>query len=436
MNLSQSPQTGRSIRGHMRAGLSIVALLVFGVGGWAVTTEIAGAVVAGGQLVVDSNIKKVQHPTGGVIGEILARNGDQVTAGQVLVRLDATLATANLSIIDKRLVESLARKARLEAERDSRDAVVFPPEIAGRAKDPMVSNVMAGEQQLFHMRRTARLGLKEQLRQRIGQSEEEIRGIKSQVEAKTKEIELIGKELVGARELWKKNLMPISKLTALEREATRIEGERGQLVSAIARAGGLIAEIQLQIGQIDRDHASEVAKELGDIDARIGEAVERKIAAEDQLKRIDIIAPQSGTVHQSTAHTVGGVINAGEVMMTIVPSAETLTAEVKVPPQDIDQIRLGQDVILRFAVFNQRTTPEIAGKLSRIAADVTVEERTGMSYYTARISISDEELAKLGALVLVPGMPVEVFVSTEKRTVITYLTKPLTDQLTRAFRER
>jgi HlyD family secretion protein len=436
MNLSQSPQTGRSIRGHMRAGLSIVALLVFGVGGWAVTTEIAGAVVAGGQLVVDSNVKKVQHPTGGVIGEILARNGDQVTAGQVLVRLDATLAAANLAIIDKRLVESLARKARLEAERDARDAVAFPPEIAGRAQEPMVANVMAGEQQLFHMRRTARLGLKDQLRQRVGQSEEEIRGIKSQVEAKTREIELIGKELVGARELWKKNLMPISKLTALEREATRIEGERGQLVSAIARVGGQIAEIQLQIGQIDRDHASEVAKELGDIDARIGEAIERKVAAEDQLRRIDIVAPQSGTVHQSTAHTVGGVINAGEVMMTIVPNAETLSAEVKVPPQDIDQIRLGQEVNLRFAVFNQRTTPEIAGKLSRIAADVTVEERTGMSYYTARVSISEQEIAKLGGLALVPGMPVEVFISTEKRTVVTYLTKPLTDQLTRAFRER
>jgi HlyD family secretion protein len=436
MSAMRKTASSVSIGRHLRVGVTIVALVAGGVGGWAATTEIAGAVVASGALVVDSNVKKVQHPNGGIIGEILARNGDRVEAGQVVARLDSTLAVANLAIIRKRLTEAYARKARLEAERDGLDTIALPDELVRSAADPMVANVIEGEQKLFTLRRTARLGQKDQLRQRIEQAKQEIEGLTAQVEAKTKEIELISRELQGARELWKKNLMPITKLTQLEREATRITGERGQLVSTIARAGGAIAEIELQIGQIDRDLASEVARELAEVDARIGETVERKIAAEDQLKRIDIIAPQAGTVHQSAVNTVGGVINAGEVIMLIVPSAEGLAAEVRVLPQDIDQVRNGLPAMLRFAVFNQRTTPELNGTVSRIAADVTTEERSGISYYTTRIALPESEIARLGDVTLVPGMPVEVFIKTGERTVISYLTKPLADQLAKAFRER
>ena len=226
------------------------------------------------------------------------------------------------------------------------------------------------------------------------------------------------------------------KLTTLEREATRIEGERGNLISTIARAKAQMAETELQIIQIDQDLASEVAKELREIDAKVGEFVERKVAAEDQLKRIDVRAPQTGIVHQSTVHTVAGVINAGEAIMMIVPDTDHLTVEAKVDPKDIDQLLLGQEAMLRFSAFNQRTTPQISGTLSQISADITTDERTGQSYYTIRVAFSAEEVARLGDKTLVPGMPVEVFVKTGDRRVLSYLVKPLSDQIKRAFREQ
>jgi HlyD family secretion protein len=426
----------RSIRRHQMAGLIVVCLLAGGVGSWAATTEISGAVIAPGVLVVDTYVKKVQHPTGGVVGEILARDGDRVKAGDVVLRLDDTVTRANLAIITKGLTELAARKARLEAERDGADAVAVPDELAARSRDPQVAHVIAGEQQLFALRQAARVGQKAQLRLRITQLEEEIGGLGLQADAKSQEIELIQRELKGVRELWEKKLMPITKLTTLEREATRIEGERGKLISTIARVKAQMAETELQIIQIDQDLASEVAKELREIDAKVGEFVERKVAAEDQLKRIDIRAPQTGIVHQSTVHTVGGVINSSDPIMLIVPEADHLTVEAKVAPQDIDQLLLGQEAMLRFSAFNQRTTPEITGKVSQISADITTDERTGDSYYTIRVALSAEEISRLGGGELVPGMPVEVFAKTGDRKVLSYLVKPLTDQVMRAFREQ
>lgn len=296
--------------------------------------------------------------------------------------------------------------------------------------------MIAGEQRLFDLRQASRVGQKDQLRQRIKQLHESIRGLQVQAEAKAEEIVLIARELKGARDLFKRNLYPITKMTNLEREATRVKGEKGNLMSTVARAKAMVAETELQIIQIDRDLASEVAKELREIDAKIGEFVERKVTAQDELKRIDIRAPQAGVVHQSTAHTVGGVINAGETIMLIVPRAENLTVEAQVAPQDIDQLRLNQTAMLRFSAFNQRATPEINGTLSRISADITTDEKTGKSYYTVRVAMSAKEIARLGDVALVPGMPVEVFIKTGDRKVISYLVKPLSDQITRAFREQ
>jgi len=325
--------------------------------------------------------------------------------------------------------------ARLEAERDGADAMVVPAELASRSSDPQVAHVIGGGRRLFALRRAARIGQKAQLCQRIEQLNQEIEGLTSQAEAKSREVELIQRELKGARELWAMNLMPITKMTNLEREATRVAGEKGNLISTIARAKARIAETELEIVQIDRDLASEVARELREIDAKTGEFVERKVAAEDQLKRIDIRAPQAGIVHQSTAHTVGGVINPGELIMVIVPRAGHLTVEARVAPQDIDQLQLGHTAMLRFSAFNQRTTPEIAGTVSRISADITTDQRTGASYYTIRVATSPEEVSRLDDKVLVPGMPIEVFVETGNRRVLSYLVKPLTDQIARAFRE-
>jgi HlyD family secretion protein len=431
--LQAGPQMRRSLRAHLRFGLALIVLTVGGIGGWAATTDISGAVIASGLVVVDSNVKKVQHPSGGIIGELRVRDGDRVQLGDVLVRLDETVTRANLAIISKNVNELLARKARLEAERDGDEEIRFPRELMESAD---VGRVMAGERTLFTLRRESRQGQAEQLRQRIVQLREEMLGHVAQEQAKAKEIEFISRELEGARDLFKKNLMPITKMTQLEREATRLGGERGQIMAARAQASGRIAEIELQIIQIGRDLASEVSRDLREADAKIGEFIERKVAAEDQLRRIEIRAPQSGMVHQLAVHTVGGVISAGDTMMVIVPEAEELSIEARVLPNEIDQIRIGQSAIVRFAAFNQRTTPELNGIVKRISADVTTDSRSGMSFYTIRIGLSQAEIARLGDVRLVPGMPVEAFMQTGERKVISYLVKPLSDQFAKAFRER
>jgi HlyD family secretion protein len=425
-----------SIRRHVVVGSVVVAILAVGLGGWASTAEIAGALIAPGFVVVDSNVKKVQHPTGGVVGEVRVRDGDRVKAGDTLVRLDETVTRANLAIVQKGLIELYARKARLAAERDGADTVGTPKELADKTADADVQEALASERKLFELRRTARLGQKQQLRQRIAQLQEEIRGLEAQQAAKTKETELIEQELGGMRELWKKNLIPIDKLTALERETARLQGERGQLIASAAQAKGKIAETELQVLQVDQDLSSDVAKELRETDGKIGEYVERKVAAEDQLKRTDIRAPQDGVVFQSTANTVGGVVAAGDPIMLIVPETDTLLVEAKVDPKDIDKVQFGQPVLLRFSAFDIRTTPEINGTVARVAADTSADQRTGQTYYVVRIAMTPEEIAQLGNVRLTPGMPVEAFIQTGQRTMLSYLIKPLHDQLMRAFRER
>ncbi|MES0385775.1 MAG: HlyD family type I secretion periplasmic adaptor subunit, partial [Hyphomicrobium sp.] len=425
MTLEPPTNPRHSIRHHQWLGLIVVAILVGGVGSWAATTDIEGAVIASGVLVVDTHVKKVQHPSGGIVAQIHVRNGDQVQAGDTVLHLDDTITRSNLAIVTKGLTELTARKARLEAERDGADAIVVPDELALRSSDEDVAHVITGEQRLFDLRTAARVGQKAQLRQRIKQLNNEIEGLTAQANAKSREVELIQTELKGARELFEKNLMPISKMTNLEREATRVAGERAKLSSTIAQVKARIAETELAIIQIDHDLASQVARELRDIDAKIGEYVERKVAAEDQLKRIDIRAPQTGIVHQLSVHTVGGVINAGETLMLIVPKADNLTVEAKATPADIDQLSLGQAARLRFSALNQRTTPEIFGTLSRISADITTDANTGANYYTVRVALSADEVSRLGDTALVPGMPVEVFVKTGERKVLSYLVKPL-----------
>ena len=424
-----------SIRRYIIAGIVVVAILTGGVGVWAGVTEISGALIAPGTIVVESNVKKVQHPTGGVVGKLLVRDGDQVKAGDLLVQLDDTVTRSNLAIVVKTLIELNARKARLVAERDGLDAVKFPADLIQQRNSPDVAEALTAETRLFDLRRSARAGQKAQLQERINQSNEEIIGLNAQKVSKEKEVTLIERELTGVRDLFQKNLVPVTRLTSLEREATRLDGERGQLIATIAQARGKIAELRLQIIQIDQDLSSEVAKEMREIDGKIGEFVERKVAAVDQLKRTDIRAPQAGTVFQSTVHTVGGVVPAGEPIMLIVPDADRLTVETKVNPQDIEKVKLGQSAALRFSAFNLRTTPEIFGTVSRISADTTTDQHTNQSYYTVRIALSSEQIARLGNVKLVPGMPVEAFIKTGDRTVISYLMKPLSDQINRAFRE-
>jgi HlyD family secretion protein len=436
MKPSASSSEDRALRHHLIGGAVIALVLTVGIGGWAATTELSGAITASGSVVVDSNVKKVQHLTGGVVGELLVHEGDHVRAGDTLVRLDETVLRASLAIVTKGLDEMRARKARLASERDGAERIMVPAESLEPAPTKEFATALDSEQRLFDLRRTARQGQKSQLRQRIAQLDDEIRGYAALQEAKAEEIEIIQRELTGVRTLWQKNLIQINRLTILEREAARLKGELAQSIASSAQVRGKVSEIELQIIQIDQDLSSEVAKELREIDGKIGEFIERKVTAEDQLKRVEIRAPQSGVVHQLNVHTVGGVVSPAEPVMLIVPEADLLTVEAKVSPRDIDQLYVGQAASLRFSAFNQRTTPEIQGTVSRISADVTSDQRTGQNFYTARVSILADELTRLGNVKLLPGMPAEIFARTYDRNVLSYFIKPLSDQIVRAFRER
>ena len=426
----------QSIRLHLIIGLTIALVLAGGLGGWASTAEISGALIAPGSIVVESNVKKVQHPTGGVVGEVRARDGDLVKAGDIVVRLDDTVTKASLAIVTKNLDGLWARAARLQAEQQGLDKIVFPKTLLDRADDPDVKAIIASESKLFEVRVNGRVGQKAQLRERITQLNEEIAGLAAQEKAKDQEIALVEKELSGVRDLYEKHLVQISRLTTLERDAARLNGERAQYIASRAQAKGKITETELQIIQVDKDMVSDVSKDLRETNDKIGEFVERKVTAEDQLRRVDIRAPQDGMVLQSTVHTVGGVITAGADIMIIVPQTDDLQVEAKVNPQDIDKLQIGQKTLLRLSAFNQRTTPELNGVVSRVSPDVTTEQRTGQSYYTIRVSMPPQEIARLGDVKLIPGMPVEAFVQSGERTLLSYLVKPLSDQLKRAFRER
>ena len=344
------------------------------IGGWAATSELAGAVIASGTVTVKSSVKKVQHPTGGVVKELLVREGSAVTEGQILVRLDDTVTRATLGVVRSQLDESNARHARLIAEREDADTVTFPQDLLARIGESNVANAIHGEQKLFESRKAARAGQRSQLRERIAQSNEEVRGLTAQQQAKEGEIKLISEELVGVSDLYKKNLVSISRYMALQRERTRLDGDRGQFIAEIARARARISETELQIIQLDEEFRGGVLKDLRETQGKIAELVERMVAADDQLQRVDIRAPHAGIVNLLAVHTVGGVIGNGETIMQIVPQGEELIVEVKVAPQDIDQIEVGGQAAVRIVAGNQRTMPELNGIVTHVSADLTREQ--------------------------------------------------------------
>jgi HlyD family secretion protein len=425
-----------SIHRHLLATAAAALVLIAGFGTMSATTELSGAVIATGALVVESSVKKVQHPTGGVVEQILVKDGAHVEAGDLLVRLDKTTPQANLDAVTMELWELSARQARLEAQRDGTESITFAADLLGAASAPEIGRIVNGETRLFDLQREALSGQKEQLRERVAQLNNQIAGLTEQIAAKDAEIGLIQKELTGVHELWDKNLVPITRVTALERDAARLHGERGALVASIAESKEKIAETQLQIIQLDENLHSDVAKQLAEIRGKTSDLKQHQITAREQLERIEIRAPQNGTVHQLSVHARGAVIGAGEQVMLIVPDADSLVAEVRVAPRDIDQVAPRQSATLRFPTFNQRTTPEINGTVKLVAADVMENERTGNPYYVVRVGIAPEEIARLRGMRLIPGMPVDVFIRTSERTMLSYLLKPLDDQVRRAFREK
>lgn len=433
---SERLRVNSSIRQHVLATAIAVLVLGVGVGGIMANTDIAGAVIAPGNLVVETNVKKVQHPSGGVVGEIRVKEGDRVHVGDILVKLDPTQTQSNLAIVVQTLNELRARRSRLLAERDGSSKIDFPDQMLKDAKvRPDIARLLTSEQRFFELRSLAREGQKSQLNEKVSQLKQQIAGQTQQSDAKKIELDFVSNELVGVRELYSKGLVQLTRLTTLERDSARLKGDLGQLSSSMAEARGKIVETQLQILQIDQDLRAEVAKDLSETESKIAEQSERKVAAEDLLNRIDIRSPADGVVYQMSANTVGGTIDKNEVIMMIVPVDEQLTVEAKITPNSIDQVHVGQTAILRFSAFNQRTTPEIKGTVSRVAADAAVDQKTNVASYLIRIEIPASEIALLGKVKLLPGMPVEVFVQTDTRTIASYLVKPLADQIKRAFRE-
>ena len=416
---------------------------VFWLGGsataWSFLTVLDAAVVAPGTVAVESNLKKVQHLSGGIVGALFVREGQRVQEGDSVIRLDDTSTRAALGIIVNELSTLRARQARLAAERDGLESISIPNDLNVRAEnEPDVRQMLQSETKMFVTRRTTREGQKAQLAERVSQLRQEIRANSEQRKSMQEQWKIARDELQGLRGLEAQRLVPRPRITALDREVSRSEGQIGELNARLSQSQSKIIETELQIHQLDKDHATEIAKDLRETESRIAELHERKITAEDQLKRIDIRAPISGVVHQLNVHTVGGVVSQTEPIMLIVPESDRLIVDVRISPQDIDQVRVGLPTRVRFTAFNQRvTTPEVNGHLVRISGDIARDPQTGQTFYTGGIALDEPGVAMLASkgLKLVPGMPAEAFIKSGSRTVASYLLRPLSDQMQRAWKE-
>jgi HlyD family secretion protein len=397
---------------------------------------LSGAVVVPGTLVVESDVKKIQHPAGGVVANISVRDGMHVRTGDLLLHLDETQLRANAQVLSQQLDQTRARLARLIAERDGLDQPQMPHEMASRSGDNDVGRIWVSEISLFNSRVATRRNSKELLQSHVGQLGEQISGLDAQVKSKAAQHELISGELEGVDGLYQKGLVPLTRKTSLQREAARLDGERGQVTAAIAEAKSKISEAELQSVKIDHDFRTEVMKDLREAQDKEAELVEKSTAAQDLLRRVDLRAPTDGIVHQLSVHTIGGVVTPGEVVMEIVPESDELQIEAKLPPQEVDHVHKGQRAYIRFSAFNQRTTPQLEGVVSYVSADLNHDRQrnpNAATYYTVRVTLPPSERRRLGGLELVSGMPVEVFLQTGSRTMMSYLLKPISDQLLRTF---
>ncbi|MBB3565324.1 membrane fusion protein [Rhizobium sp. BK512] len=428
-------QSQRSLNRHILAVWALSVALVGGIGGWAASTALSNAVVGQGTVIIDQNVKKIQHLTGGIVAELMAREGAHVEAGDVLLRLDSTSVRANLAIINGNLAQLYVRRARLQAERVG--AEFSPGDIGSDGMDVTAGkNLIDGEVQLFDARRSSLIGMRKQLEERKEQLAEEIKGDTLQLASIEEASRLVDQEYDAARKLYDQQIVTMQRVNGLKRQRVELDGNRGERLSSRAQAEGKIAEINLQILQLDEDRRTENSKDLTDIEAKISEMQERRIAAVDQLNRLELRSPMNGRIYQLTVHTVGGVVNPGEVLMLLAPDQRDLTVEAKIATRDIDQLALGQKVDIRFSAFDQRTTPEVQGDVVSISPDVVTEQRNGAEYYPVRIKPEPASLSSLSNMALYPGMPAEVFIKVADRSVISYMTKPLMDQISHTFREQ
>ncbi|MFM9941138.1 MAG: HlyD family type I secretion periplasmic adaptor subunit [Hyphomicrobiaceae bacterium] len=427
-------QTLRSLRLYQLGGTLSILAVMGGLGGWAAITEISGAVMAPGSVVVEGNSKKVQHLEGGIVAALYVRNIDQVKAGQPLLQLDDTEIRASLQITQAQIEELKARQARLLAERDGRDKLALP-DIAP-APQSQKAVVWLGQAKLFESRRGARADKEKQLLDRVTQLQEVIKGLGAQLKAKDQQAGFIREELDGLLQLQEQQLVAKPRVLTQQRERSRIEGERGQLISEIARTNAQISETRLQLTEARQAFSSEVLTELRDVETKLAELNERDAAISAKLRRLVVLAPISGVIHKLSVVTLGGVVAAGETLMEIVPNEEALLVEGQLDPGSIDQVKKGQEVYIRFTALDQRVTPELQGRVVSISADVRQDSPQFPRYYAIRAILNESELEKLGTSRLVPGMPAEMMIRRGERTVLAYLVKPFADQLAHAFRER
>ncbi|WP_299758563.1 HlyD family type I secretion periplasmic adaptor subunit [uncultured Boseongicola sp.] len=416
-------------------GFGAVVLLLGGIGVWSVQTEIAGAVVASGKVQVESRSQVIQHPEGGVVGEILAHDGDTVAAGDILVKLDGTFLSSELAIIEQQLVEIFARRTRLVAERDDADDFTYQdrPEFM-IIETATVEDQLAGQKNLFEARKRSLVRELEQLTEQQSQIERQIEGAESQQVSFEKQLTLIEQELADVQSLFDKGLVETTRLLALQRQQASLEGEIGRLTSSIAESAARISGLAIEALRLADARREAAITQLRDIQYSEIELKERRLSLIERLSRLDIRAPVNGIVFDSRVLAPQAVISAAEPITFIVPGDQPLQVSARIDPNDIEQVYSGQDVRLMFTTFSRRTTPEVLGKVVRVAADAQTDEVTGLSYYEAILRPDAEALAKLENVELLPGMPVEAFLKTEDRTPLSYLTQPLTVYFQRAFR--
>ena len=425
-----------SARGPILFGLFTLLLLVGGFGLWSTTTKIAGAVVSPGRVEVEQNRQVVQHPDGGVVETIFVKNGDLVAAGDPLIQLDGTLLQSELTIVEGQFFEILARRGRLEAERDDADHLTFPAELTEAAGGrPKIAALMAGQEKLFAARQETTANEIDQLGKRRAQIVNQIEGIGAQRRSTADQLALIGQELEDLKSLLDRGLTQAGRVLALQREKARLDGVAGELDAARAEAEGKVTEIDIEILNRGSTRREEANTQLRDLGYRELELAERRRSLTEQIDRLDIRAPVSGVVHALQVTTPRSVIRAAEPVLYIIPQDRPFVIAAQVSPIHVDEVAIGQDVALRFAAFDSRTTPELFGQVRQISADALTDEASRTAYYRAEIVLDEGEMAKLGGRAIIPGMPVEVFIRTGERTPLAYLLKPLSEYFNRAFRE-
>lgn len=420
----------------LAVGFTAVGLLVGGLGAWSVGTEIAGAVVATGTVRVESDRQVIQHPDGGVVGEILARDGDNVETGDILIRLDDTFLRSELGLVEQQLAEIFARKARLEAEQDGLEAPDFgnPPAFAeiGAAD---VADQIEGQERLFLARRASVEQERRQIEEQQAQIDRQIEGTEAQLAAQRRQLDIVGRELADVQGLFDRGLVQAQRLLSLEREKAGLEGEIGRLTSAVAEARNRIAALEIESLRLADARREEAITRLRDLRYNEIELEQRRIDLLERLARLDIRAPVDGVVFGSRVAAVRSVVQGAEPLMYLVPGDQPLQVSARIDPIDIDDVYPGQAANLSFPTFNMRTTPSISGTVLRVSPDATRDEATGQAFYEAVVLPDEASLAAVPGLTLLPGMPVETYLRTRDRTPLSYLTQPVTVYFNRAFRE-